>query len=110
MSNLNTNIIKYSTDALTTEEIYNLLVNFNISNDSHTDYIRKPNGGEVYLFYKEKGVKDYTVDDYKWKNMGSRFLPESTKLIRVTYHDAIPGNEVPSTASKLKYYISIYNI
>ena len=89
-------------EPLATEEIFDLLNSFNQSNETHTDYIRNPNNGEVYMFYKENGPKDYKVDNFKWNNMGSKFLPESTKLLKITYHTAIPGNPVPKGSIPFK--------
>ncbi len=48
-NNLTNNII-YSTSSLTAKEIYEHLLNFKVSNNTHTDIIRNPKGTQSNCF------------------------------------------------------------
>ena len=74
-NNLTNNNI-YSTSSLTAKEIYEHLLNFKVSNNTHTDIIRNPKGTQsncfIYYVTDKKKHEDWKVDGYKWWNNGSK--------------------------------------
>jgi hypothetical protein len=74
-NNLTNNKI-YSTSSLTAKEIYEHLLNFKVSNNTHTDIIRNLKGTQsncfIYYVTDKKKHEDWKVDGYKWWNNGSK--------------------------------------
>jgi len=70
--------IIYSTSSLTSNEIYEHLLNFKVSNKTHTYIIRNPKGTQIncliYYVTDKNKHEDWKVDGYKWWNNGSRKL------------------------------------
>ena len=65
---VNSNVFKKINKKMNSIDIRNILFNFNETNDNHTSKISNPTNGDVYLFHKPGGAKDYLVDGWKWVN------------------------------------------
>ena len=82
---LNANILMFEGKWMKTYQIENILRNPN--KEKSTDYIRNPQGGEVFLWISDK-INDYVVDDFTWTHNGRHLLPESAPVIESNYYKA----------------------
>ena len=92
--NPNANILMFEGKWMKTYQIENILRNPN--KEKSTDYIRNPQGREVFLWISDK-INDYVVDDFTWTNNGRHLLPESVPVIESTYYaktDKVVSNRI----------------
>ena len=85
--NVKSNVFKIIKDRLDNSLLLKILNNFCPTSDNHTSEIVQPEGGEVYIFFKKDGPKDYVVDGYKWRNHSQYFYKEEDRIcMRITYY------------------------
>lgn len=52
------NVFMLTTNVLSGEEAFQILINFDPKKDKHTDFLFKPKGGETYIFYTTEPQKN----------------------------------------------------
>lgn len=96
------NVFKIVEERLDNSHVYQILKNFKKESDNHTNEIVQPKGGEVYLYYKNDGPKDYVSDGFKWRNHSAyTYKEDNFECMKITYYKC---SDNPSGVEKDKSF------
>lgn len=88
---VNSNVYKRCTNRLPTNDVRQILVNFDLV-QNHTACIDHPSSGDVYLFFKEKGKLDYLADGWNWLHLSNYICKTEAPYVKISYYKSEFGS------------------